>query len=227
VPAVASRTVYSLAFVLAASAGFALLSPEPASSRGLDPEPVQHARGGETLWIDGNLDGFGVAFRHEDHEQRNRGKASCVLCHHMNLPRDRNTGCDHCHSEMYRTTDAFRHEWHSSPAGGRVACWECHERGKPRSAVTAKPCVSCHKDLIPAGATIQVRQYRASGYAPALHQLCIGCHVTSGQKLGKPELARCANCHRERRQVVDAQALQFRERQLVGKRILLPAASKR
>ena len=55
-------------------------------------------RGAATYsWIDGNLDGFGVAFKHEEHEKREGGKASCVKCHHMNLPRDENYGLLRCH----------------------------------------------------------------------------------------------------------------------------------
>ena len=38
-------------------------SPPPAAAS--IRRPVHHARGGDTLWIDGNLDGYGVAFPHE------------------------------------------------------------------------------------------------------------------------------------------------------------------
>ena len=108
-----------------------------------------------------------------------------MKCHHMNLPRDRNSDCAQCHSDMYLATDAFRHDWHSSSAGGRLPCWECHQEGKPRSAATAKPCDSCHKDLVPPGALIRVKQYHAEGYAQVMHQLCIGCHADSGQAAGQ------------------------------------------
>jgi Ni/Fe-hydrogenase subunit HybB-like protein len=168
VPAVAARTMYSLAFILAASVGFAFLAPERAASRGVPPAPVHRARGGDTLWVDGNLNGYGTAFKHAEHQKREGGAASCVKCHHMNLPRDRDTGCYECHHDMYQPVDSFRHDWHSSPEGARLACYECHERGKARSAATAKDCSACHKDLYPAGALIQVKQYRAVGYAQAI-----------------------------------------------------------
>jgi len=227
VPAVAGRTVYSLAFVLAASAGFAALAPKPAASRGIEPVPVHRARGGETLWIDGNLNGYGVSFPHEEIQKRIGGKDSCVKCHHMNLPRDRNSGCWECHSDMYLASDASRHDWHTSPAGGRVACWECHERGKPRCAATAKPCDRCHKDLVPVGAAIQVKQHRAAGYVQAMHALCIGCHVRLAKQEGKPELARCVNCHKERRSLIDAPDLTWRQQETIGRGMLLPPLSKR
>jgi Ni/Fe-hydrogenase subunit HybB-like protein len=203
VPAVASRTVFSLAFILAASVGMAALAPKPAATRGIQPEPVHRAVGGETLWIDGNRNGYGVSFPHEEMQKRLGGKESCVKCHHMNLPRDRNSGCWECHSDMYLASDASRHDWHASPAGGRVACVECHQAGQPRSAATAKACNGCHKDLIPAGATMRVRQYQAVSYVQAMHELCIGCHTQLAKQEGKPELARCTNCHKERRDLLD------------------------
>jgi Ni/Fe-hydrogenase subunit HybB-like protein len=222
VPAVAARTMYSLAFILAASVGFAFLAPERTASRGVSPAPVHRARGGDTLWVDGNLNGYGIAFKHAEHEKREGGAASCVKCHHMNLPRDRDTGCYECHRDMYQPVDSFRHDWHSSPEGARLACYECHERGKARSGAMAKDCSACHKDLYPAGASIQVKQYRAVGYAQAMHQLCLGCHVKAAQQKGKPDLARCTNCHKEGIDLVDAKDFSYRTRELAGARSVLP-----
>jgi Ni/Fe-hydrogenase subunit HybB-like protein len=222
-PGVAARTVYSLAFILAAAIGFAILSPETAAaSRGVRPAPARHARGGEVLWIDGNLDGYGVSFRHEEHQKRTGGKSACARCHHMNLPRDRDTGCHECHSDMYLPADAFRHDWHASLAGAGLACYECHRKGEVRSAATAKGCGDCHKDLVPAAAVISVKQYQAVGYAHAMHRLCVGCHAAAAREKQKPELARCAWCHKETREPVDAGRLSSARRQLMGKRVVLP-----
>ena len=225
VPAVADRTVYSLAFVFAASVGFALLTPQAAAGGGIEPTPARRARGGETLWIDGNLDGDGVAFRHDEHQRREGGKTSCVQCHHMNLPRDRDSGCHQCHSDMWLATDAFRHAWHASPSGGRLACSECHARGTPRSAASAAPCDRCHKDLVPAAAAIAVKRYQAVGYVQAMHELCIGCHARAAKAQAKPALARCATCHSERRSFVDARDLVPRGQ--IGARVVLPRMSTR
>jgi Ni/Fe-hydrogenase subunit HybB-like protein len=219
VPAVASRTVYSLAFVIAAALGFAMLSPQTASGRGVTPQPVERARGDQkTLFIDGNLDGFGVALPHEQIVDKLGGANSCVQCHHMNLPRDKQSGCYECHRDMYLATDAFGHDWHASPHGGRQACGQCHSDVQPRTAATAKPCASCHKDLVPPGASIHVKQYRAVGYVEAMHKLCIGCHARRAQRENKPELARCADCHKEIRSMLDVRPSQ----PAVGRGILLP-----
>jgi Ni/Fe-hydrogenase subunit HybB-like protein len=204
VPAVAGRTVYSLCFILAAAVGFALLAPQPAASRGVAPQPVRRARGAATLWIDGDLNGDGVAFPHDRIAKQLGGEASCAKCHHMNLPRDRNSGCWECHSDMYLAADAFRHDWHASPAGGRLACRQCHTPGLPRSSASARQCVACHKDLVPPGALIRVRQYKAAGYVPAMHKLCRDCHTQRAKQEAKPEFARCTACHRGRRSVTDA-----------------------
>lgn len=224
-PAVAARTVYSLAFIVAASLGLALLAPSPAAGRGIEASLVHRARGGATLWIDGNLNGYGVAFPHEQIEQRLGGANSCVKCHHMNLPRDRASGCYECHRDMYTSSDAFRHAWHYSPAGGRLACWQCHEQSKPRAAATARSCASCHKNLAPAGASIQVKQYQAVGYVQAMHALCIDCHAKRAKEDGKPDLARCADCHKDRRELTDAPDLALRPSEFIGRGMLLPAVS--
>jgi Ni/Fe-hydrogenase subunit HybB-like protein len=226
VPAVAARTVYSIAFIVAAAAGFAFLEPGTVAGRGVEPAPVHQARGGESLWIDGNLDGYGVSFKHENHGQRGDAKAPCVECHHMNLPRDRNSACSRCHSDMYRRVDAFRHDWHASPTGARLACIQCHRAGEVRTAASAKNCASCHKDLVPAGATIKIKQYRAVSYVQAMHELCIGCHQKAAREQSKPELARCAMCHKERRSPVDAPGLAFYGNAPLGTRVVLPTALK-
>jgi Ni/Fe-hydrogenase subunit HybB-like protein len=89
-------------------------------------------------------------------------------------------------------------------------------------AAAAKDCSACHKDLFPAGALIQVKQYRAVGYAQAMHQLCLGCHVRAARQKGKPDLARCANCHKEGIDIVDAKGFSYRTRELAGARSVLP-----
>jgi Ni/Fe-hydrogenase subunit HybB-like protein len=220
-PAVAARTVYSLAFIVAAAAGISLLTPAPATGRGVELAPVHAARGGESLWVDGNLDGYGVSFKHEDHAQPNGVKAPCVECHHMNLPRDRNTACSRCHSDMYLPTDAFRHAWHASPTGARLACYQCHA-GPARTAANARRCDSCHKDLVPAGSTIRVKNYQAVSYVQAMHKLCMDCHRKAALERHKPELARCAGCHKQSRSIADATGLTQYGHAPLGTRVVLP-----
>ncbi|MDP8228296.1 MAG: Ni/Fe-hydrogenase cytochrome b subunit [Candidatus Electryoneaceae bacterium] len=226
VPLIAARTKYTLGFIIAAAFGFAMLSGEPAESRGVDPAPVQKARGGDTLWIDGNMDGYGSIFKHKFHEDILGGEASCAKCHHMNLPHDQNTGCYSCHSDMYQPTDAFGHDWHASPDGGKLSCVKCHTEGESRSAEASsvrqsiRNCSECHNDMIPAGAEIDVNSHMALSYTDGMHQMCIGCHsdviqnpslfglmgseislaedsVETVQDVDRTELARCTNCHRK------------------------------
>ncbi len=225
VPGVAARTTFSLAFILMAALGFGLLKVQSAENSGVEPTPVQRARGGDVLFIDGNLDGFGVSFKHAEHEKREGEKQSCVKCHHMNFPRDKNTACARCHSDMYLPADAFRHDWHASPAGGRVACYQCHRRGEARSAKTAIACDKCHNDLVPAGATITVKRYRAVAYTEAMHRLCLGCHVQKAQEKNKPEMTRCGWCHKERRELIDSREIVLRRRGLFAQNVVLPPAA--
>ncbi len=203
-PLIAARTKYSLAFVFAAAFGFMLLSNQSLSSEGVIAASVEEARGGDTLWVDGDLDGYGVSFQHQMHIDKNGNETSCVQCHHMNLPLDENTGCYACHRDMYIPTDAFGHDWHSSPHGGNLSCFKCHQEDQHKNAETAQQCDHCHDNLYPAGATIKVDNYHAPGYVDALHELCIGCHVKLIEETGSPDIARCANCHNDQRDVVEA-----------------------
>ncbi len=223
VPGVAGRTVYSLGFIAATALGFALLTPQPAASRGVEQAPAHRARGGEVLWIDGNLDGRGVSFPHQKHIDSQGGKASCPRCHHMNLPRDQASGCYQCHREMYSASDAFGHDWHAAPAGGKLACGQCHPQGQARAASTAKPCTSCHKDLIPAGAPYRVVAYTARSYSDSMHGLCIGCHRQEAVKRVKPDMPRCAWCHKDVRTFIDAAGLR-QAGATAGTSVVLPVA---
>ncbi|MCF7810326.1 Ni/Fe-hydrogenase cytochrome b subunit [bacterium] len=237
-PVIAARTRYSLAFVLATAIGFALVTHDVAKSKGVDPSPVQRSRGSDTLWVDGNTDGFGVAFKHAYH-MKILGETSidtvegvetvsvdvntsCALCHHMNLPRDQNSGCYACHADMYSKTDAMKHEWHSSPQGANLACRDCHAKGGPKSADNAKKCDVCHSDLFPSGATIKVEQYEALSYTDAMHTLCVDCHRLKADDVSRPDLAQCAICHSEQRSFVDENTLAGRYQNLVGKSLILP-----
>jgi Ni/Fe-hydrogenase subunit HybB-like protein len=225
VPGVAARTTYSMAFIIAAALGFGFLHVQAAEMRGIEPTPVHQARGGrDILWIDGNLDGFGVTFKHIEHEKREGAKESCAKCHHLNLPRDEGTPCFRCHRDMYLSSDSFRHDWHASPSGGRVGCYQCHAKGQARTAATAIACDKCHKNLIPAGASIKVKQYRGIAYTEAMHRLCLGCHVKKAKENKKPEVIRCAWCHKEKREILDSREVFLRRRGLSAIDVVLPPA---
>ncbi|TKJ36576.1 Ni/Fe-hydrogenase cytochrome b subunit [candidate division LCP-89 bacterium B3_LCP] len=205
-PEVALRTKYSLAFILAAAVGFALLSTENLSSAGTESSPAKEARGWETMWIDGDLDGEGTAFPHAKHIDNNGKEKSCVLCHHMNLPLDNSSQCSACHRDMYLLSDAFGHDRHASASGAGLKCFDCHKKDLTKNADTAKPCKDCHGDLVAEGSTITVENYRTIGYVESMHRLCIGCHSQKADSLEKPDLPRCANCHKEKRTIISPDA---------------------
>jgi len=193
-PAVAARAKYSMVFVLAMAFGFAVLPGDTIRSAGVDPTPVAKARGGDTLTVDGNRDHYAVLFKHQFHIDTLRG--GCASCHHLNRPGDKNTGCWECHKDMYLSTDAFGHDWHTSQNGGNLSCDRCHTGGENRNAGTADSCRKCHDDLLVPGATVHFTSYQAPGYVDAMHGMCITCHKNTAARVNRPDLGRCATCHR-------------------------------
>ena len=67
-----------------------------------------------------------------------------------------------------------------------------------------------------------MKQYRAVAYTEAMHRLCIGCHITKAKEKNKPEMTRCAWCHKEKREVIDNRAIALRRRGLTAIDVLLP-----
>ena len=195
-PVVAARTKYSLAFVLACALGFALMPQSKIEGKGVELEPSLKARGGDTLYIDGNRDAYGATFDHKSHIDSLGGQESCVQCHHMNAPMDKQSGCYECHKSMYTETSAFDHDWHNSPTGARIACDVCHTPGQERTAKSARACSDCHVDLIVEGSKVKVEDYIAPSYVDAMHTLCVGCHeerAAADTALAKIPL--CPTCH--------------------------------
>lgn len=193
----ADITKYSLAVVIAAGIGFTLLSGDKVTAKGNEPTPVKPARGGDTLWVDGDRDSTGVAFAHQAHIER-EGKEHCAVCHHMNLPGDKNSACVNCHSDMTLQGDAFKHDWHSSPQGANIACFKCHAEGQSKRSETALKCEQCHKDMIPVGSEIKVEKYVTPSYSEAMHLLCIDCHKAHIDTLNNMNLDKCPSCHKNK-----------------------------
>ena len=197
-PRLASRTVYSLIFILALSLGFSMIWGDRLYSKNIKEITVTPARGGyETMFIDGNQDNYGVTFSHIKHIKRQQTADSCAICHHMNLPKDQNSNCSACHRNMYLGYDAFRHDWHASPDGGNIPCNGCHTQGEERSAENAKKCDKCHERLTSEQSSIEITQYQARSYTDALHGACVPCHESVAQQdVEKANLARCPTCHK-------------------------------
>jgi len=195
-PVVAARTKYSLAFVLSFAIGFALIPGDRTQSEGIEYVFAQKARGGDTIFVDGNRDGYGVLFDHARHADSLNPKVSCVSCHHLNVPQDKESGCWQCHRGMYTETDVFGHDWHTDALGGNIACNQCHDPLVNRQASSAKKCQDCHLDLLPGDTTTAPDDYMADSYTDAMHKLCIECHKKKAAEIvEKPDLARCPTCH--------------------------------
>jgi Ni/Fe-hydrogenase subunit HybB-like protein len=195
-PKISARTKYSMAFIIAMSLGFALIPGRRIHSDGIPDVTVQKARGGDKLFIDGNRDNYGVLFDHKKHVDKNGGEQSCVICHHMNMPLDKQSGCYECHSNMFRTADAFNHQWHETSVRANLTCLDCHPAGAEKTKETAKRCDNCHKDLVPQNSRIKIETYIAPSYVDAMHILCVDCHRAKSQELtDKKDLPLCKTCH--------------------------------
>ncbi|MGC9292089.1 MAG: NrfD/PsrC family molybdoenzyme membrane anchor subunit [Acidobacteriaceae bacterium] len=222
-PRIAGRIKYSMAFILAAAVGFAMTSNPKVAAHGFAPTPVHSPRGSyDKMILDADVSGYAVTFYHQKEIDRNGGKQSCVICHHMNMPHAEDSGCYQCHSDMYLPVDSFRHDWHASPQGANLACIQCHKPGLPRTAANTVACSECHKHLVPPGATIEIKQYNAPSYVDSMHVLCIGCHAKVALKENKPDIARCAECHQGRLNYADAENLLYQKREMAGRFVVLP-----
>ncbi|MCK5651091.1 MAG: Ni/Fe-hydrogenase cytochrome b subunit [Gemmatimonadetes bacterium] len=175
-------------------ASLVLLEPGGSLPEGVDAVPL--------LTIDGNRDGTLVLFNHDGHVEREGGNDSCVLCHHLNLPFDRNSSCFECHRDMYEPTSVFDHARHVEELNGVGGCSECHsEEEAVKSYETATECVECHESpelALPIIAPPEPRWKDAVGYMDAMHNLCKTCHTQRAQQ--EPErfsdlLDRCDACH--------------------------------
>ena len=169
------------------------------------------------LRLDANRARMAVEFPHRDHQQRLGKEASCVRCHHLALPGDHSTPCSRCHRDMERATDIFRPQTAiSRPLPSATSRRACIPRitsalsattGTARSAGDAKPCLECHrKDMVPEGALEEPdgNMRWVVGYRAAMHGTCVRCHEREKDRVERPALADCSNCHAEiRRRPVD------------------------
>jgi Ni/Fe-hydrogenase subunit HybB-like protein len=144
-----------------------------------------------------------VVFDHGAHQGRLGGPASCVQCHHRNLPLDGATSCARCHADMHRTTDTFSHASHVAAHGQEASCALCHQDpDAPKTRAGSRSCDSCHRPVAAALTRVHASEEQTPGLAPsyerAMHGLCIECHRAHEAKVGaaEPYLSRCANCHR-------------------------------
>jgi Ni/Fe-hydrogenase subunit HybB-like protein len=183
---------------------FAILAPPAAAAPAAASGPAPEGRVEDAILLGSGGEAGPVLFPHAAHQRRLGGEASCVRCHHLNVPLDRATSCVHCHRDLYRWTDTFDHGRHISAGGGSPSCRVCHpDRGAPRSRTASRPCASCHPPAAPGTTLVRVTRAGAPGMAPgyvrAMHGLCIGCHREEERATAAAErhLSRCQTCHRE------------------------------
>jgi hypothetical protein len=158
------------------------------------------------LLIDANRNDDYVLFDHDGHTlslgQPDDPNTSCGLCHHMNKPLDKSTGCSECHTDMYLANDIFNHQFHADELGGNDGCVQCHtDPNLPKLRENTTDCLECHSGIRTPDSRVNIndpaKQYLASGYMTAMHELCITCHEERQQSLPVPNehFARCSNCH--------------------------------
>ncbi|HPI21250.1 MAG TPA: Ni/Fe-hydrogenase cytochrome b subunit [Candidatus Kapabacteria bacterium] len=202
-----NRSKFTFAFILAFALAFAIISSDKIYSDGFERIEVKKARGGDTLLIDGNRDGYGVSFAHKFHSDSI--KIQCYTCHHLNKPLDKNSECYECHNEMYTESDVFKHDWHSSKEGANLDCFKCHSKTvskgvdfKNQPEKISSACLKCHNDMFPQESqTKQIKSYKTYSYVDAMHYSCIKCHkesLSKDEELRKlnPNIAQCSNCHK-------------------------------
>ncbi len=189
----ASRRVYSALFVVALVVGLALTPWQPL----VKASPVQRARGGEMLRVGYPLGT--VMFPHGEHITR-LGKEACGTCHHLHKPGDVGTPCSECHADLYLDTTIFDHVRHVAVLEGNASCAKCHPEGQPKVRATARKCSSCHEKDMMAANTVATRfeSLAAPGLRRAAHGICIECHrrEAANPEWKKPDLFRCATCHK-------------------------------
>jgi hypothetical protein len=175
-------------------ASLVLYEPGTALPEEVSPIPL--------LTIDGNRDGTLVLFNHEGHVEREGGNESCAVCHHLNMPYDRNSSCFECHRDMYEPTALFDHSGHVEKLDGVEGCVECHAEGETvKSYQTSTACTECHESAevaIPLIPPPEAVWEDAVGYMDAMHNLCKTCHLQRAQQ--EPArfsdlLDRCDACH--------------------------------
>jgi hypothetical protein len=154
------------------------------------------------IMIDGNRDGNLVLFNHDGHKERMGGETSCAVCHHLNMPFDRNTSCYECHRDMYEPTSVFNHASHVDKLGGNDSCSECHsDYTAEKKYDTATACTQCHEHETVPEPIIRPpgeRWRNAAGYEAAMHRLCITCHqkeLEQSPGIYSTALDQCEHCH--------------------------------
>jgi len=191
----------SLVIVIAIPAAILMFSTNALKGFPLVEQPVAPPKAVDglrlVLNIDGNHNGDGVLFNHEEHKKRQGGEQGCVTCHHLNLPGDKSSSCSRCHTDMMLDKSIFNHALHEDKLKGSESCAKCHALDRPEARNNVKECYQCHaQDMgMPTPANGGRYNEMAASYEEAMHGMCVKCHQQEASRKARPQLAECATCH--------------------------------
>ncbi len=183
-PSVAARYSYTLAFVVAAGIGFGLLSNRIVHAEGSYPSPVHEARGGESLWIDGNRDGFGVEFSHDAHIEN----AMLSIYNDMQSAYGQESAEGEALQMASIETSNIPDSYLDIPQD--QSCARCHHMNMPGDENSG--CYNCHSDMYSVTDAFR-HDWHAS---PAGGNLsCSDCHTEGMAKNAVSSYKTCDDCH--------------------------------
>jgi Ni/Fe-hydrogenase subunit HybB-like protein len=159
----------------------------------------------EMLRIDANRNGDYVEFGHKKHQEvfqekyELAEKETCVKCHHLTLPKDNNTVCRACHSDMALPMPMFRAERHEErfeddKQRARFAALDLDRRKQNFEA-----CMICHEETMIGLAAYELKGFdqMAPGFKDAMHGNCMTCHRLEEKDPTDPfSTGNCLGCHR-------------------------------
>ncbi|UCF67448.1 MAG: polysulfide reductase NrfD [Acidobacteriota bacterium] len=158
-----------------------------------------------TLVLNANRNDDAIIFPHEKHQKHFSEKFglkkedTCVKCHHLALPKDHNTVCRACHTDMHLPTPMFSPERHASrfekpEQRARFEALDLDDRTENFEA-----CMICHEETMRGLAAYEKRGFShvAPGFVQAMHGTCMTCHrLEEKDPTDAFSLGNCLGCHR-------------------------------
>jgi Ni/Fe-hydrogenase subunit HybB-like protein len=179
--------------------------PQPVDAAVLSTDEMR-----TVLHIDGNRNGMSTTFPHKKHHEEFQKvyeleeKDTCIKCHHLNLPNDKNTSCRRCHRDMEIETAMFRIENHLDRFKTEEDYQEFLARDLTDRFDTFAACMKCHNENMNGLAAYDKKgfDHRAPGFKNAMHGSCLTCHrLREQEKKEDPASPRsrgnCMFCHRD------------------------------
>lgn len=157
------------------------------------------------LRIDANRNGDMVYFPHEYHMMelgRRDGLAkedTCVKCHHLNAPKDHNSSCRVCHTDMELPNNIFNWDNHKTrfETDADRDAFLAMDRTIPK--IEFEACNKCHESNMLGLQNYKEKGFssQAHGFKDALHGLCLTCHRLVDEDAANPDgPGNCRYCHK-------------------------------